>query len=377
MKILIIGPAHPLRGGIAAFNERLAHAFIENGHEVLIETFSLQYPGFLFPGKTQYSDSEAPKALSINVSINSINPFNWMKTGRRLKKMEADVVIVAFWMPFMGPCLGWISGLIRKNGRSSIIALTHNLLPHEKRIGDKLLTRFFTKKVDGFLTMSKSVLNEIGIFSPGIPAVFSPHPIYDHFGAICSREEALDKLGLDPSWRYLLFFGIIREYKGLDLILKALASNKLADFKIRLIVAGEFYSDSAPYLNIIRENNLIEKVVIKSEFIPDDKVADYFNAADLITQTYKTATQSGVTQVGFHFEKPMLVTNVGGLAEIIPDRKAGYVTECDPEQIAEAIADFFANNRLESLTQGVIEEKRKYSWQGFYTNFISLLESIK
>ncbi|MBU0765029.1 MAG: glycosyltransferase, partial [Bacteroidetes bacterium] len=180
--IVIIGPAHPLRGGIAAFNERLAGALLEAGYHVRIETFSLQYPGFLFPGKTQYSASPPPDVPDICVSVNSVNPFNWMRTGKKIRNEKPDMILTAFWMPFMGPCLGTLAGIIRKNRHSKVVALVHNFIPHEKHPGDKAFTRYFSRRMDGYIAMSKAVLKDIQSFDKSKPAVFSPHPLYDHYG---------------------------------------------------------------------------------------------------------------------------------------------------------------------------------------------------
>lgn len=371
--VLVIGPAHPLRGGIAAFSERLANAFMEKGYKVHIETFSLQYPKFLFPGKTQLSSSPAPENLNITVSINSINPFNWIKVGKKLKKKSYDLVLIPYWLPFMAPCLGTIAGIIRKNRKSKIIAIAHNYIPHEKRPGDKLFTKYFSRKTDGFVALSKSVLHDIDELFPDIPKVFSPHPIYDHYGMIISKTEARKKLQLELQERHLLFFGIVRDYKGLDLLLEAMAFKEIRDLNIKLIVAGEFYSDPEKYLNYIKENTLEDSIILKQEFIPDEEVGLYFCAADLIVQPYRSATQSGVTQIGFHFEKPMLVTNVGGLSEIIPHNTAGYVVERDPKQIAESIVDYYKNDRENQFIEGVLDEKKKYDWNKMVEAVLALL----
>ncbi|MBI4647314.1 MAG: glycosyltransferase [Bacteroidia bacterium] len=363
--IVIIGPAHPLRGGIAAFSERLANGFLDNGDNVRIETFSLQYPNFLFPGETQYSTSPPPENLNITVSINSINPLNWYKIGGKIKKEKPDIAVVAYWMPFISPCLGTIIRIIRKNRHTRIIALVHNLIPHEKIPGTRLLTKYFIKKVDAFAAMSKTVLDDIESFDKVKPKIYSPHPLYDNYGPVFSREEALNRLGLDKNFNYILFFGIIREYKGLDLLLEGFADARLRKYNLKLIIAGEFYSKPEPYFEIIRRNNLHNHLFIKQEFIPDNEVANYFNAADIIVQPYKNATQSGVAQIGFHFNKPVLVTNVGGLGEIIPHKKAGYVVEKSPAAIADALVDFYENKRKEEFSQNVILEKTKYSWDKF------------
>lgn len=363
MKIIIVGTAYPYRGGLATFNERLATEYVNQGHEVEMYTFTLQYPGFLFPGKTQFTTDPAPENLVIRRKINSCNPFNWLKVGREIAKKKADLVIFAYWMSFMAPCFGTIARKVRKNGCSKVIALVHNMIPHEPNILDKLFPPYFVKSVDGFVALSKSVVDDISKFDRrNCPKTFAPHPIYDHYGEITSREEALRQLNLTGDYSYVLFFGFIRAYKGLDLLLQAFADERLKSQNVKLIVAGEFYEDEQHYQELIDQLKIRDKVVLHTDFIPNERVKYYFNAADIVAQPYKTATQSGVTQIAFHFEKPMLVTNVGGLAEIVPHKKIGYVVEPNPRQIADAIADFFVNNRKESFESNVKEEKKKYAW---------------
>jgi glycosyltransferase involved in cell wall biosynthesis len=376
MKITIIGPSYPYRGGIALFSNRLAEALISEGHEVNIITFKLQYPSFLFPGKTQFSSDKKNNNLNITREINSVNPFNWIKVGKQIKKQQPDLVIFKYWMPFMAPCFGTIAKYIKKNNKTKILALVHNLIPHEKRMGDTLLTKYFLKSIDGFVVMSNSVLADLEQFDTIKPKVFSPHPLYDNFGRSKSREEALKALGLDASHRYMLFFGLIRKYKGLDLLLKAFADKNLNDGSIKLIVAGEFYEDDTEYLNIIKENNLENSIIITNKFIPDEEVVNYFCAADIIVQPYRNATQSGVTQIAYHFDKPMLVTNVGGLKEIVPHNKVGYVVQPNENEVAKALIDFYQNNRAIEFIEGVKEEKKKYSWTKMVETIIMLSKKI-
>lgn len=374
MKIIIVGTAYPYRGGLATFNERLATEFASQGNEVEMVTFTLQYPGFLFPGKTQYSNDPAPSNLKITRRVNSCNPFNWLKVGREIAKKNADLVIFAYWMSFMAPCMGTIARKIRKNGHSKVIALVHNMLPHEPNILDKMLPPYFVKSMDGFTALSQAVIDDINKFDKrSCPKTFAPHPIYDHYGEKMSRETALQQLELDTECRYVLFFGFIRAYKGLDLLLQAFAQEELKNQNVKLIVAGEFYGDEQHYQEMIDQLGIRDKIVLHTDFIPNDRVKLYFNAADIVAQPYKTATQSGVTQIAFHFEKSMLVTNVGGLAEIVPDGKIGYVVEPTAEAIANALRDFFDNHRQPDFEQNIIEEKKKYAWSRLTDAINSLL----
>lgn len=383
MKVIILGTAWPYRGGLSAFNERLAREYQNAGHEVEIVTFTLQYPSFLFPGKTQYSEEPAPKDLKIIRKLNAINPFSWIATGRYIKKQKPDLVITKFWLPFMAPALGTVNRIGRAKWKTDggerkstkRISILDNLIPHEKRPGDKGFAKYFVRSVDGMVAMSKSVLADVDIFDPNHekPRVFCPHPLYDHYGATISRKEALDLIGLRESQHYVLFFGFIRDYKGLDLLLQAMADERMPQLGVKLIVAGEFYGDSKPYIEQIKRLDISDRVVLHTDFIPDHEVNRYFCAADLVAQPYKSATQSGVTQIAFHFEKPMLVTNVGGLPEIVPDGKVGFVVEPDAQQIADAIVTYFNEYWEVRLTEGVREEKKKYLW----SNMTEAIEKLK
>lgn len=358
-RIVIIGPANPYRGGIAAFNERLAKQFMTEGNEVTVYTFTLQYPSFLFPGKTQYTSDPCPEGLKVHRRINSVNPFNWISVGDEIREMNADLVIFAYWMSFMAPCFGTIARRIKRNHHTRLIGLMHNMIPHEPKIIDRLFPGYFVSAMDGFAALSESVVRDIEKFDRhGKPKIASPHPIYDHYGELLPREEALAKLGLDSSLRYVLFFGFIRAYKGLDLLLEAMADERLRD--VHLIVAGEFYEDSTKYTDIIKSHKLEDKVHLFTEYIPDTEVNRFFSACDIVAQPYKTATQSGVTQVAYHFEKPMLVTNVGGLSEIVPEGKVGYNVDPEAGAIARAISRFYESGA--DLHSGIVDEKKKYSW---------------
>lgn len=362
MKIVLVGTAYPYRGGLASFNERLIRQFEIEGYDAEIHTFSLQYPSFLFPGKTQYSTDPAPKDLKIVRDVNSCNPFSWIKLGRFLKKEAPDILIFKFWLPFMAPCFGTIAHIVRKNRKTRVISILDNVIPHEKRLCDKALAKYFIKNTDAFIAMSRSVMDDLSLFDNKKRRLLCPHPLFDNFGEKLSRDTALKFLNLDADTRYILFFGIIRDYKGLDLLLKAFADKHIVEKNITLVIAGEFYNNEARYRKMEHDLNLDGRVIWHNDFVPDSEVKYYFCAADLVVQPYKSATQSGVTQIGFHFEKPMLVTDVGGLKEIIIDKKIGYVVQPEPEAIADAITDFFENDRKEIFEKNIVEEKKKYLW---------------
>lgn len=373
MKIIVLGTAHPYRGGLAAFNERLAHQFVEEGHEVEMVTFTLQYPGFLFPGKTQFTDAPAPKALPISRKVNSCNPFNWLKVGKTIRKKNPDLVIFAYWMSFFAPCYGTIARQIRKNHHTKCIGLIHNMIPHEPNILDKLFPGYFVGAMDGFTALSDSVVHDIEKFDhKSTPKHFSPHPIYDHYGALIPKNEAIQLLQLDPHFKYVLFFGFIRGYKGLDLLLEAFADKRLKDLGVKLVVAGEFYGSPKPYMDQIDSLKIADRVVLKTDYIPDEEVNRYFRACDIVAQPYKSATQSGVTQIAFHFEKPMLVTNVGGLPEIVPNGKIGYVVEPNAQQIADALVAYYQEDKEATFIENVKEEKKKYAWDKMTATILSV-----
>jgi D-inositol-3-phosphate glycosyltransferase len=368
--IVIVGPAHPLRGGIAAFNERLAMALQDEGHQVTIYTFAYQYPGFLFPGKTQYSTDPAPKNLNIQVKVHSVNPFNWYKIGREIKELAPDRLILRFWIPFMAPCLGKIGRIVKKNNKTRITGLLDNIIPHEKRMGDVPLTRYFTATCDDFMSMSHQVTNDLKQFS-ATPCRYSPHPVYDHYGIGVTKEEAAEQLGLDANGKYLLFFGLVRKYKGLDMLIESFARSEEAKKQYKLIVAGEFYDDPTPYFDQIKNLGIEDLVIIRNQYIPDNQIKYYFSIADLITQTYRTATQSGISQLAFHFEKPLLVTRVGGLGEIVIDGKTGYVADADVDSITAQINQFIADKDKMDYLPAIQEEKKKYTWKAFVETLLA------
>ena len=375
MKIVIIGPAHPLRGGIAAYNERLALSLQNEGHDVSIYTFTLQYPNFLFPGKTQYTDDPKPEHLQIKEAINSINPLNWISVGKEIKKLQADLIITRFWIPFMGPCLGTVVKFARAKS-TKVICIADNVIPHESKIGDKLLTSYFVKNIDGFVTMSHSVTKDLDTFDSHKPRTFNPHPIYDHYGDVLPQSKALEALNLSSDYSYLLFFGLIRDYKGLDLLLNAMSHERIKNENIKLIIAGEYYSNKDKYHEQIEKLNLRDKIIEVDHYIPDSEVGLYFNACDLLVQPYKTATQSGVTQIAYHFNKPMIVTNVGGLGEICPDRKVGYLVEPTPESIAIGIVKYFHHTNHEKMQEDILDFKKQFSWESLTKNIFELYRSI-
>jgi glycosyltransferase involved in cell wall biosynthesis len=372
-KVVIVGPAYPLRGGgLASFNERLARQFQNQGYDATIYTFSLQYPGFLFPGKSQYSNEAPPQDLKIKVCINSVNPLNWLSVGRELCQLKPDLLVVRYWLPFMGPCLGTILRLVRVNKHTKIVCIADNVVPHEKRLGDKPFTSYFVKPVHAFITMSEKVLKDLKTFTSS-PARMVVHPLYDNFGEAISKTEARVYLKLPSDKKIILFFGFIRQYKGLDMLFKAMQLLQEKRNDIHLLVAGEFYEDRKPYDQLIVDLDIGKRLFLHTEFIADSEVQYYLSAADFVIQPYRNATQSGVTPLAYHFEKPMLVTRVGGLPDSVKDGLSGLIAEPTPESIAEKIEELYRLGESHFLPH-LCEEKKKYSWTVLLDSIVELAQ---
>jgi glycosyltransferase involved in cell wall biosynthesis len=376
MKIIIIGPAYPLRGGLSTFNHRLAKQFIDEGHDCSLVSFSLQYPSFLFPGSTQFSTEPQSDQITVHTMINSINPLNWVSVGKRLRKEKADVVVVRYWLPFMGPALGTILRSIRKNKHSRVICIADNIRPHEKRPGDVPFTKYFIRACDAFITMSEKVLADLKMFDSKKPARLVSHPLYDNFGEAIPKNEARKILALQQEEKIILFFGFIRRYKGLDLLLAALADERIRKENIKLLIAGEFYEDEKLYLDLIKTHQLENQVILRTHFIPDNEVRNYLCSCDCVVQPYRSATQSGVTPLAYHFEKPMIVTNVGGLPSLVPHERSGLVCEPEPKEIANSILRFYQLGENYFIPH-LREEKQKYSWKNLTKSILELSRIMK
>ncbi|MDR2039130.1 MAG: glycosyltransferase [Bacteroidales bacterium] len=376
--IVILGTAYPYRGGLASFNEMLARTFTRKGKDVQIITFKLQYPELLFPGKTQFSDSPSPDDLHITRMVSSVNPFNWIRIGRYIRKQRPDMVILKYWTPFMAPCLGTICRIIRKNKHTVIISQLDNVIPHEKHFYDGWLTRYFVRTVDGFIYMSRQVKDDLDLFTTGKPSVFAPHPVFSNFGEKVSKEAACEHLDMATDLNYVLFFGLIRDYKGLDLMIDAwgeLKKNGVTQGK-KLLIAGEFYTDKTKYLQQIEKLGLNNDVLLHDWFIKDEEVKYYFSLADMVVQPYKSATQSGVTQIAYQFDVPMVVTDVGGLSEIVPDHKVGLVVPPDSSAIAQAIEEIYSQHYLPDFRVNMETEKLRFSWDYFTGKITELYQTI-
>jgi glycosyltransferase involved in cell wall biosynthesis len=371
-KVIIIGPAHPLRGGgITTFNQRLAKEFLSQGYDCSIVSFSLQYPSFLFPGTTQYTTEPAPEGIKIYSLINSINPLNWIKVGKKIKNWNPDLVVVRYWMPFMAPALGTILRQVKKNKHTRVIGIADNIIPHEKKIFDTPFTRYFLKVCDAFITMSDKVLSDLKKFEGKKPVRLVSHPLYDNFGKPVEKAMARNHLQLKQDDKIILFFGFIRKYKGLDLLLEAMADKRIQQENIKLLVAGEFYDDEKNYTCIIQKHQIESSIILHNHFIPDDDVRYYLSACDCIVQPYRDATQSGVTPLAYHFEKPMIVTNVGGLPFMVEQEKSGLICAPDPSSIAASIIKFYQLGE-EHFLPFIQIKKKQYSWTNLLNAIIEL-----
>jgi len=376
MKIILLGPAYPYRGGLASIMHIMARTFRTDGHDVFLKTFTVQYPRLLFPGKSQTLSTPRPDDLPVERCVNTVNPFNWIAVGRRLRRERPDIILLKYWTPFMAPCFGTIARIARGNGHTRVICQIDNVDPHERHFVDRPFNRYFLRAVDGFVYMSEQVHRELRRYTDA-PALFSPHPLFENFGSRIPRGEACAALGLDPAKRYALFFGLIRDYKGLDMLIEAWAAlrrERRIGADCRLIVAGEFYADRKPYIDLIGRCGLSGEVVLHDWFVPDAEVRHYFSAADFLVLPYRSATQSGVTQIAYQFELPMIVTDVGGLAEIVPDGRAGYVVRPDVDAIASGVERMWRAGETERFSAQLKVEKRRFSWEEMCRRILEVCE---
>lgn len=371
-KIIIVGPAHPYRGGIAAFNERMTLE-LGNAHvHTSIITYTMQYPSILFPGKTQFSDEKKPDNILISRRLNTLNPFNWLSVARKINKEAPQILILRYWMPFFAPCLTVLAKLCH----AKVILLADNIIPHEKRLGDQFLTNILLKSVDAVMVLSKSVANDLVLWNNTKPVLYSPHPIFNQYGEAIDRTQACQLLKLNTHKKYILFFGFIREYKGLDLLLKAMTTLRQTQPDLELIVAGEFYGNETKYRDIVQNLGIESVCHFYNNFIPDDEIKNFFSVADALILPYKSATQSGVTQIAYHFECPMIATKVGGLSEYIEDYNQGLLCEISPESIAQSIDLFYTQELENNIKNNIKNTKKIYSWQTFVNNLINFCKEL-
>ena len=373
MKIAILSCFYPYRGGISQFNACL-YGELSRTHDVKAFNFSRQYPEFLFPGKTQFvtEDDEAVPVESTSL-LDTANPFTYIKTYRAIREWKPDVLIVRYWMSYFAPSLGYITRKMKKHCK--VISILDNVIPHEQRFFDTPLTRYFLKGSTGCVTLCEAVSEDLLKMKPDARYTVIQHPLYSHFGQKKPREDAERKLGLKSGKKNILFFGLIRKYKGLDILLEAF--EKLPD-DYQLIIAGEPYGSFEPYQKIIDRLSGKERIVKVLKYIKDSEVSDYFSAADLAVLPYRSATQSGISSVSYHFEVPMIVTDVGGLKETIGDRGTGLVSEHGtPEAIASEIERYFADPQIaEDCIMNIRSEKERLSWSGFADRLIGFIGQL-
>jgi glycosyltransferase involved in cell wall biosynthesis len=363
MKILLIGPAHPLRGGIAQFLALLYNALKKRGHDVLFHRFIRQYPKFLFPGKTQDDESKSPVEVDSKPLFDPLNPFNWFVEGARIAREKPDLIILKWWMPFFGPSYFAVLLITKLLCRTKVLLIVDNAVPHEKRPGDMLFTRLVFSLTDYFVVMSEAVQHDLLKLKPEAKYILTPHPLYEVFGEPKDKDEAKRALGV--SGQVILFFGFVREYKGLHVLLDAMP-RVLKDVPLTLVVAGEFYEDKDSYMEQIERLQLKGSVRVLDRFIPNEAVGDYFSAADVLVLPYLSATQSGITQIAFAFDLPVIATNVGGLPEVVKEGETGFlVPPNDPEALAEAVIKYFQTDSLKKFRENVRRERGRFSWETF------------
>ncbi len=364
-KIALIGPIYPYRGGIAHFSETLYWRLQERLHTVTAITFTRQYPALLFPGKSQNESGPAMRPVPSLRLVDSVNPVTWYRAALQVARWEPDAAVIPYWMPFFAPSLGTIARRLRARG-VRILAIVHNAIPHERHMGDKALSRSFLRAAHGCIVMSGEVERDLDMLKVKAQRKLLNHPVYDKFGPVMDGSQARAALGIPDSAPVLLFFGFIRRYKGLDVLLESMPAIRGVLPDVRLVIAGECYEDEARYRSLIEAKGLSPHVVLHMDYIPGSEVRKYFAAADVVVQPYTAATQSGVAQVAFHFEKPLIITSVGGLSEIVGHEEAGLVVPPgEPRALSDAVIRFFRDGLREQLEEGVRRKKRAHSWDSF------------
>jgi glycosyltransferase involved in cell wall biosynthesis len=370
MNILIIGTAYPLRGGLAHYNALLAE-HLGKRHNVDVITFKRQYPKLFFPGKSQQEPGDSGTPLRSEPLIDSIDPINWIRIGLRLRKRKPDLVIFKYWLPFFGPCFGTICRIIRRRRATRIVAICDNVIPHEHRPGDRLFTRYAFGAVDSYIVQSDAVESDLKTMVQNPSYKKIAHPVYENFGPAIAKTEARKRLGLTAG-KIILFFGYIRRYKGLHTLIDAMHIVK-GSIDVTLMAVGEFYDNEKDYREHIASLGLDRDVHMISNYVPNEKVAEYFSAADVVVLPYNSATQSGIVQIAYNFNKPVIATDVGGLAEVVIDGVSGSIVPPEsPQALAEAIIRFYRNNLEDKFSNGAAEEKKKYSWD----NLVEAIEVL-
>ena len=360
MKIVLVGPFPPFRGGISDLNAALAD-HLSKRHEIHAINFTTQYPKVLFPGKTQFKKGDSAQEVDSIRCLSSINPFSWRKTAYKIIDIEPDLVLFRFWLPFFAPAFSGVAKKIKKYSDATIMVICDNIIPHEERLLDTRLTKRFFGFIDSFIVLSKKVENELLSFVPEAKYKYSPHPIYSIFNNTLSKEQAKAELKLATK-KVLLFFGLIREYKGLDILINAMEKIKTELEDYTLLIVGECYENENKYTELIKKAGITDNVKCHYSFIPDNEVGKYFSAADVVVLPYKTASQSGIVQIAYHFDTPVIVSNVGGLPEIVDEGKTGYCVEPNSNAFAKAIKAFYENDNISEMNSNISEYKSQFSW---------------
>jgi glycosyltransferase involved in cell wall biosynthesis len=370
MKIAFLSPFHPFRGGIAQFSNRLYKTLTQE-HEVKAYNFTTQYPSILFPGKSQFVEGKAADEVPSERVLSSINPLTYGSTILKIRHFSPDILLMRYWMPFFAPSLGTVSHWMKPHTKR--IGILDNLIPHEKRIGDSVLNQYFLNQCDAFVVMSDVVENDLKKLKPNAPYIYHPHPLYDQYGEKMPKNEARKLLGIPQNKKLMLFFGLIRPYKGLDILLEAMGA---LDESYALVIAGESYQDFSPYQTLIQKSKYPENIYLYNQFIKDENVKTYFSAADVVVLPYKSATQSGVVSVSLHFDLPSIVTDVGGLKSYVEGNQIGMVAkEVNSSSFLECIKEFFEKNK--DFSEGIAQIKQKMSWNSLAKSILELNEQIR
>lgn len=372
MRIVIVSTAFPLRGGIAHYVS-LLRDHLAGRHDVSIITFKRQYPRLLFPGKSQEEKGDMSGERPNPQIIDTMNPLTWFKAGRMAAAQKPDLLIFKYWMPFFAPAFGTIARVAKKRSSCKVLYICDNVLPHERTPIDKALTSWVLKTGDFFVVQSKSVEKDLlsVIESPSYKLV--PHPVYEIFGPKIDKSEARRKLGLEEGDHIALFFGYVRKYKGLHVLLDAVKEAE-SDSALKLVVAGEFYEDEKPYREQIESLGIGDRVKLFSDYIPNEEVATYFSAADVVVLPYIDATQSGIAQIAYNFDKPVIATEAGGLSETVIHEKTGLIVPSgSAAALAGAITKFFAGNLGPVYSVNAADAKKYYSWDTLVTSIEQLV----
>lgn len=367
MNIVVIGPYFPYRGGISDTNQELCETLNKLGHNVNVISFKLLYPSLLFPGRTQFYKENSKQDIKSKRLINSINPFNWINNSRVINDLNPELVISTYWTPFLAPCLSFINNTINKNILK--IGIVHNAYPHEKNIFQKKLFKIYLKSINKIITLSKNINNQINEISKSKKKIVLFHPIPKKFGKPIKKQIAKKKIGLKKDYNYLLFFGLIRKYKGLDILIESMSEIIKKRNDVKLLIVGENYESIIKYKKLIKKNNLENCISFINHFISEQEIKYWFCSSELVIQPYKKASQSGITPLSFQFETPTVCTNISGLSEYIIDNKDGFLSNPNSNDLAKKIL-MALNSDLTLIKKEIRNKKEKLTWNNFVSNLL-------